>query len=65
MKDHKKYFIISAPPEELYLGLTIESTIRLWTGDKVEMVAEPDTEFSLWDGAILGKNLEFKENEEL
>jgi activator of HSP90 ATPase len=65
MKDHKKYFIISAPPEEVYLGLTTEATIRLWTGDNVEMVAEPGTEFSLWDGAILGKNLEFEENEKI
>ena len=65
MKDHKKYFIISAPPEEVYLGLTTEVTIRLWTGDKVEMVAEPGTEFSLWDGAISGKNLEFEENKKI
>ncbi len=59
MKDFKKYYIIPAPPEELYLALTLEQTIRLWTGDKAEMKAEPDTEFSLWDGNIVGKNLEF------
>jgi activator of HSP90 ATPase len=60
MKDFKKYCIISAPPEEVYLALTLEATIQLWTGDKVEMKAEPGTEFSLWDGSIVGKNLEFE-----
>ncbi|HEY0898888.1 MAG TPA: SRPBCC family protein [Sphingobacteriaceae bacterium] len=60
MKDYKKYFSIPAPPEEVYLALTTEATIRLWTGDQVEMVAEPGTEFSLWDGSIVGKNLEFE-----
>lgn len=60
MKDFKKYYIIAAPPEEVYLALTLEATIQLWTGDKVEMTAEPGTEFSLWDGSIVGKNLEFE-----
>lgn len=48
-----------APPEMVFLALTTAETIRLWTGDEVEMVAEPGTEFSLWDGAITGKNLAF------
>jgi uncharacterized protein YndB with AHSA1/START domain len=60
MKDFKKYYIIPAPPEEVYLALTLEATIQLWTGDKVEMKAEPGTDFSLWDGSIIGKNLEFE-----
>lgn len=60
MKDYKKYYIIPATPEEVYLALTTEATIHLWTGDKVEMEAKPGTEFSLWDGSIMGKNLEFE-----
>lgn len=60
MKNYKKYFIIPASPEEVYLALTTEATIHLWTGDKVKMEAKPDTEFSLWDGSIVGKNLEFE-----
>lgn len=60
MKDFKKYYIITAPPEDVYLALTFAPTIQLWTGDKVEMVAEPGTEFSLWDGSIIGKNIEFE-----
>jgi len=59
MKDFKKYYIIPAPPEDVYLALTLEHTIILWTGAKAEMKAEPGTEFSLWDGSIVGKNLEF------
>lgn len=60
MRDFKKYYIIAAPPEDVYLALTIESTINLWSGDKAEMKAEPGTEFSLWDGSIVGRNLEFE-----
>lgn len=59
MKDFKKYYIIPAPPEEVYLALTFAPTIMLWTGAKAEMTPEPGTEFSLWDGSIVGKNLEF------
>jgi len=60
MKDFKKYFIIPAPPEEVYLALTVETTIELWTGDKASMQAVPGTEFSMWDESIVGKNLEFE-----
>jgi activator of HSP90 ATPase len=60
MKDYKKYFVLPASPEEVYLALTTESTINLWTGDEATMKAIPGTEFSLWDGSIVGKNLEFE-----
>jgi len=65
MKDFKKYYIIPAPPEDVYLALTFTPTIMLWTGDKAEMTPEPDTEFSLWDGSIVGKNLEFELNKKI
>jgi activator of HSP90 ATPase len=65
MKDFKKYFLIPAPPEDVYQALTNEATIHLWTGDKVSMKAEPDTEFSLWDGSIVGKNLEFEKGKKI
>ena len=60
MKTFKKYYIIPATPEEIYLALTHPLTIQLWTGEKAEMSAEPGSEFSLWEGSILGKNLEFE-----
>lgn len=65
MKDFKKYYIIPAPPEDVYLGLTVAITIELWTGEPAEMKAEPGTEFSLWDGSIVGKNLEFEEGKKI
>jgi len=65
MKDYKKYFIVPASPEEVYLALTTETAIQLWTGEKAEMKAEPGTEFSLWDGSISGRNLEFEEGRKI
>ncbi len=65
MKDYKAYFIIPAPPELVYLALTTELTIRLWTGDEAVMEAVPDTEFSLWGGAIVGKNLSFESDKKI
>ncbi|WMJ73900.1 SRPBCC domain-containing protein [Cytophagaceae bacterium ABcell3] len=65
MKDFKKYYIIPAPPDEVYLALTNEPTIQLWTGDEVQMVAEPGTEFSLFGESIVGKNLEFVKSEKI
>ncbi len=60
MKDFKKYYIIPAQPEEVYLALTNPSTIHLWTGEPAEMSTEPGSEFSMFDGSIVGKNVEFE-----
>jgi activator of HSP90 ATPase len=65
MKDYKKYYIINASPEDLYMALTNPFTIQLWTGEKAEMSTEPNTPFSLWDGAITGMNLEFEANKKI
>lgn len=65
MKDYKKYYIITASPEEVYLALTNELTLTLWTGAKAQMVAEVGTEFSLWEDSIVGKNLSFEENKKI
>jgi len=62
MKDFKKYYILDAPPQEVYEALTNPVSIRLWTGEDAVMDPIPGTEFSLWDGSITGKNLEFVEN---
>lgn len=59
MKDFKAYFIIPAEPEMVYKALTIETTIRLWTGEEATMSEEPGSEFSLWSGSIVGRNLAF------
>ena len=60
MKDFKKYYIITAPPDQVYLALTNEATFQLWSGDQAEIQAEPGGEFSLWDGSIVGKFLELE-----
>ncbi|MEQ8363238.1 MAG: SRPBCC family protein [Cyclobacteriaceae bacterium] len=59
MKDFKKYYIISAPSEDIFLALTNPATIQLWSGEEAEMSTEVGSEFSLWEGSITGKNLEF------
>ncbi|MDB5002919.1 MAG: ATPase [Mucilaginibacter sp.] len=60
MKDFKKYYIIPATPDEVYLALTNPLTIELWTGDSATMSTEAGSEFSMWDGSIVGKNIEFE-----
>ncbi len=65
MKDFKKYFIIPAPPEEVYLALTLPATLQLWTGEAAEMSTEPGSEFSLWEGSITGKNISFEEGKKI
>ncbi len=59
MPHYKEYFILPADPEEVYAALTFKPTIELWTRSPAVFEAKPDTEFSLWDESIVGKNLEF------
>ncbi|WP_342645067.1 SRPBCC domain-containing protein [Mucilaginibacter sp. CSA2-8R] len=65
MKDYKKYYSINATPQEIYAAITNPLTLQLWTGEPAEMSTEPGSEFSLWDGAIVGKNLEFEEGKKI
>ncbi|WP_192822187.1 SRPBCC domain-containing protein [Rufibacter sp. LB8] len=65
MKEFKKYYILPATPEEVYIALTNPITLEIWTGDAAQMSTEPGSEFSLWDDNIVGKNLEFEENKKL
>ena len=65
MKDFKKYYIVPAEPEVLYTALTNPATIRLWSGEVAEMSTEPGSEFSLWEGSITGRNIEFEEGKKI
>jgi activator of HSP90 ATPase len=65
MREFKKYFIIPASPGEVYLALTNANTIHLWSGELAEMSTEPGSEFSLWEGSITGKNIEFEEGHKI
>lgn len=65
MKEFKKYYSLPASPEEVYLALTVPATIYLWSGEEAQMSTEPGSEFSLWEGSITGKNLEFEEGKKI
>ena len=65
MKDFKKYYILPAPPDEVYKALTNPALIQLWTGEPAEMSTVPNSEFSMWSGSIVGKNLAFEENKKI
>lgn len=60
MRDFKKYYIVPAPPEDVYAALTHPASLHAWTGEEAIMSTEPGSEFSLWEGSIVGKNLEFE-----
>jgi activator of HSP90 ATPase len=60
MKELRKYYRIKGTPEEIYAALINPFSITLWTGGEAKMEEKPGTEFSLFDGDIEGKNLEFE-----
>ena len=59
MKTFKKTFRINAEASEVYSAITNPYTIELWSGYPAEMNTEPGSEFSLWEGDITGRNIEF------
>ena len=65
MKDFKKYYVIPATPAEVYMALTSPVTMELWTGEEAEMSTVPGSEFSMWEGSIVGKNLEFEQDKKI
>ncbi|MCK9481474.1 MAG: SRPBCC domain-containing protein [Bacteroidia bacterium] len=65
MKTYKHYYIVKATPEELFKALTLPYTIQLWSGASAIMSTDINSEFSLWDGAICGRNLEFDEGRKI
>ncbi len=65
MKDYKAYFIIPAPPQEVFAALTNPATMQLWTGEPAIMSIEEGSEFSLWDGSIEGKNISFESGKKI
>jgi activator of HSP90 ATPase len=65
MKDLKRYYKIKATPEEVFTALTNSFTIELWSGYPAVMDDQEGTEFSLWEGDIVGKNLEIIKNEKI
>ena len=60
MQAIKKYYKLYASPADIYNALTNPIMIEIWTGEKANFKAEPGTDFSMWDGAIVGKNVKFE-----
>lgn len=65
MKTFKKSFRINTGPSDVYSAITNPFTIELWSGYPAVMSTEPGSEFSLWDGDITGKNLEFIQDKKI
>ncbi len=65
MKEFKKYVTLHAAPEDVYNALVNPVMIELWTGEPAVMSEEPGSEFSLWDGSITGRNMEFVKNNKI
>jgi len=65
MKNYKSYYIIPTIPSDVYAAITNPLTIQLWTGESAEMSTEPGSEFSLWEGSISGKNMEFEQDKKV
>lgn len=65
MKTFKKSFRINAEPSDIYSALTNPFTIELWSGYPAVMSTEPGSEFSLWEGDITGRNLEFMQDKKV
>jgi len=62
MKTLHQYFSLNASPADVYNALTNKTMLEIWTGEPVVFEPIPESEFSLWDGAIAGRNLVFVPN---
>jgi activator of HSP90 ATPase len=62
MKIIRQKHHIPALPEDVYHALINPFTIELWSGYPSHMEDTPETEFSLFEGDIIGKNLAFEPN---
>ncbi len=65
MKTFKKTFRINAEPSDIYSAITNPYTIELWSGYPAKMNTEPGSEFSLWEGDITGRNIEFVQDKKV
>lgn len=65
MPDFKKYYTINAEPALIYLALTTEITIELWTGAAASMQAIEGTEFTMFGENICGKIIELQKDKKI
>jgi activator of HSP90 ATPase len=65
MKNIKRYYTLYAEPGDVYNALTNRQMLEIWTGENAIMEPVSNTEFSLWNGAITGMNIEFEKNKKM
>ena len=58
MKPIHIVYEIAASPAKVWKALTVNKEIEQWSGASAEMNPKPGTEWSLWDGEIIGNNIE-------
>lgn len=61
----KKIYEINAPVAKVWDALVNPETIKKWGGRPLNMDEQVQTEFSLWDGDIHGKNIEVVKEKKL
>ncbi len=65
MKTIRQHYFVNATPEEVFAAITNPFTIELWSGYPAVMEAKENTEFSIFDGDIAGRNISITENKQL
>ena len=58
-------YLIAAPLEDVWAALTDPALIEKWSGANAKYVAQPNVEYSLWDGSIGGRILEVEHHKRL
>ena len=58
-------YLIAAPLEDVWTALTDPALIKKWSGANAKYVAQPNVEYSLWDGSIAGTILEVEPHKRL
>ncbi|MBL7111860.1 MAG: SRPBCC domain-containing protein [Bacteroidales bacterium] len=65
MKNLQRTYLIKSSPEDVFNAMTNPLTLELWTGYPATFQPESATEFTLWDGDIMGMNLEILPDKKL
>lgn len=65
MKDYKTRIKVRAELEDVYAAFTNPFTIALWSGYPATMSFDAGSEFSMWEGDIVGRILEIEEQKQI
>lgn len=64
-KDFKTRIKVKAEMEDAFAAFINPFTIELWSGYPAVMSKEPGSEFSLWEGDIVGRVLEVEDQQKI